>query len=197
MANTIVFDIETISGFEADAVAHMATKRDQEPAAFAALCPVLCQVIAVGMQCGDRERCLVVGRDAETEEELLAEVNATLAKASGIVTFNGRGFDVPVLIHRSRIAGVQPAEILLRSAWQKPWEDRPHTDVLDLMTFGGAGQRYSLEAYAIGYGFENPKSAGVDGSKVGEMYEAGRLDEIAEYCLRDVRTTARLLEVAR
>ena len=36
------------------------------------------------------------------------------------------------------------------------------------------------------------KEAGIDGSQVGVFYRDGRIDEIAEYCLRDARATAEL-----
>ena len=42
---------------------------------------------------------------------------------------------------------------------------------------------------AKAFGVQSPKEAGVDGSKVGELYAAGKYDIISEYCLRDVKAT--------
>jgi hypothetical protein len=38
---------------------------------------------------------------------------------------------------------------------------------------------------------ESPKGS-IDGSQVGRAYREGRIDDIGEYCLRDVRATAEL-----
>ena len=38
---------------------------------------------------------------------------------------------------------------------------------------------------------ESPKGS-IDGSQVGRAYREGRIEEIGEYCLRDVRATGEL-----
>ena len=38
---------------------------------------------------------------------------------------------------------------------------------------------------------ESPEGS-IDGSQVSRVYRAGRIDDIGEYCLRDVRATAQL-----
>jgi len=50
-------------------------------------------------------------------------------------------------------------------------------------------KRYNFDFYTKAFGITSPKSEGVDGSKVGELYAQGQLMEIAEYCLRDVQAT--------
>lgn len=190
---TICLDIETVADIpeaHASAVARMAEKREQAPETFAALSPMLSRVVCVGMLNLDTggARCPVNLTD---EAALLAEVNSVLAKTTRLVTFNGRGFDVPVLIHRSVINGVPVAPVLWAAANQKPWEDRPHVDAMNVLSFGGTVRRYSLEAWAIGYGLANPKSGG-DGSCVAEMVAAGDTESLTRYCMGDVETTAAL-----
>ena len=85
------------------------------------------------------------------------------------------------------------APILWRSAWQKPWEDRPHVDLLHQFTFGGAGGKYPLAAYAIGHGVNNPKSGG-NGSHVAQLVADRKGAELLSYCLGDVEATAELWE---
>ena len=53
----------------------------------------------------------------------------------------------------------------------------------------GATRRYNFDFVAKAFGVQSPKEAGVDGSKVGELYAAGKYDIISEYCLRDVKAT--------
>ena len=49
-------------------------------------------------------------------------------------------------------------------------------------------KRISLDSLSRALGIESPKGE-LDGSKVYDYYLAGRVDEIYDYCLRDVRAT--------
>jgi predicted PolB exonuclease-like 3'-5' exonuclease len=69
-----------------------------------------------------------------------------------------------------------------------------HIDLIDELTFYnptyyGATKRFNFDFYARAFGLDSPKSEGIDGSKVKEYYNEGKVLEIAEYCLRDVSTT--------
>ncbi len=193
----MVFDIETVpnvpEGADA-AVAAMAEKRNVDAGLFAATSPMLCRIVAIGMKFGEHEKCIVDGRDVEGEAALLVAAHEAFAKVSGVVTFNGRSFDIPAILHRSRICGVKPAQILNAAAWQKPWETTWHTDKMSVLTFGGATQRYSLEAYALGFGVQNPKT-NCHGSDVAMMFEAKQFNALAEYCMGDVRATDALFRM--
>ena len=75
-----------------------------------------------------------------------------------------------------------------------------HTDLIDELTFYnpgayGATRRFNFDFYTRAFGIKSPKSEGVDGSKVAEYFKAGRIEEIAEYCLRDVKATWELYEI--
>jgi len=209
--STIVLDIETIPAAEAnahpDAIREMAAKRDQDPATFASLCPPLARVVAVGMLHPSSGRLHILydaslldlkeSRDdvaaCDGECGLLVDLAGILngRGITRIVTFGGRSFDVPALIHRMRINGVSVPGILTRAAWQKPWEDNPHVDVLNLCTFGGAGGRYSLRAYALAYGLADPKAES-GGEHVLELVLRREGDALCHYVEGDVRTTAEL-----
>lgn len=194
---SMVFDIETVPNVPegaVEAVTAMAEKRKVDAGLFAATSPMLCRIVAIGMKFGEHEKCIVDGRDVEGEWGLLEAAHQSFAKVDSIVTFNGRAFDIPALLHRSRILGVKPASVLNASAWQKPWETTWHTDMMQLLTFGGATQRYSLEAYALGFGVRNPKT-NCHGSDVATMFDERRFNEIAEYCIGDVRATDALFRM--
>ena len=71
---------------------------------------------------------------------------------------------------------------------------RPHTDLLDVISFFGASRKWNLDFACKAFGIESPKEHGMDGFSVGPYYRAGRMREIAEYCRRDVEATARLYQ---
>ena len=59
---------------------------------------------------------------------------------------------------------------------------------------GATRDRYSLEYWCRRFDVESPKGS-IDGSQVARVYRQGRIDDIGEYCLRDVRATAELIGV--
>ena len=67
-----------------------------------------------------------------------------------------------------------------------------HCDLFDVFTFMGAARnRYSLDYWCRRFDVESPKGS-LDGSQIARAYRDGRIEEIGEYCLRDVRATAEL-----
>lgn len=108
-----------------------------------------------------------------------------------LVSFNGRNFDAPFLMLRSAALGIRPSRNLMAGT---KFNYPLHTDLIDELCFymptqSGATRRYNFDFYTRAFGIESPKSAGVDGSKVSEYFKDGRISEISEYCLRDVKAT--------
>ncbi|MDB6108620.1 MAG: hypothetical protein JWR69_370 [Pedosphaera sp.] len=115
-----------------------------------------------------------------------------------IVTFNGRGFDVPFLYLRSALLNVPVS----RKNWLGyRYQTEPHCDLAEQFTFynvsgrEGAARRFNLDFYCKAFGIESPKSHGVTGMEVNNLMAEGRHREIAEYCLRDVQATVLLYQV--
>jgi predicted PolB exonuclease-like 3'-5' exonuclease len=106
------------------------------------------------------------------------------------VTFNGRGFDGPFLMLRSAALGIPATKNLVGYRYSL----RPHTDLLDVLSFFGASRKWTLDFACKALGIESPKEQGIDGYSVGPYYRSGRLREIALYCRRDVEATARLYQ---
>ena len=112
-----------------------------------------------------------------------------------IVTFNGRGFDVPFIYLRSALLNV----LISRKNWLGyRYQTEPHCDLAEQFTFygvsgrEGAGRRFNLDFYCKAFGIESPKGHGVTGMDVNDLLAAGRYREIAEYCLRDVQDSVML-----
>jgi hypothetical protein len=105
-----------------------------------------------------------------------------------VVTFHGRGFDLPVLELRSLKLGV-PAP-----AWfagpRRPGSPG-HLDVKELLAGPGGSGAAPLDLYAKLVGL--PGKEDVAGADVGALYASGALDRIAAYCMTDVVQTFLLL----
>jgi predicted PolB exonuclease-like 3'-5' exonuclease len=116
----------------------------------------------------------------------------------GIVSFNGRGFDVPFVYLRSAILNVP----ISRKDWLGyRFAVEPHCDLAEQLTFygvsgrDGAARRFNLDFYCKTFGIDSPKSHGVTGSGVNTLLAQGRYREVAEYCLRDVQATLQLYQL--
>lgn len=124
----------------------------------------------------------------DTEPVFLAEFWKAMRRFQRFVTFNGRGFDGPFLMLRSATLGVAATRNLVGYRYSI----RPHTDLLEVISFFGASRKWNLDFACKAFGVESPKEQGMDGFSVGPYYRAGRLREIALYCRRDVEATAGL-----
>jgi DNA polymerase elongation subunit (family B) len=115
-----------------------------------------------------------------------------------IVTFNGRGFDVPFLYLRSAVLNVP----ITKKNWLGyRYATEPHCDLAEQFTFynvsgrEGAARKFNLDFYCKVFGLDSPKAQGVTGMDVNSLMQAGKFRDIAEYCLRDVRATVELYRV--
>jgi predicted PolB exonuclease-like 3'-5' exonuclease len=126
----------------------------------------------------------------DTESVFLAEFWKAIARYHRFVTFNGRSFDGPFLMLRSAALGVTVTKNLVGYRYSV----KPHTDLLEVLSFFGAARKWNLDFACKAFGIESPKEHGMDGYSVGPYYRAGRLREIALYCRRDVEATARLFQ---
>jgi len=132
------------------------------------------------------------------EAALLADFWDIARRYDLIVTFNGRGFDVPFIYLRSALLNVP----ISRKDWLGyRFQTEPHCDLAEQLTFygvsgrDGAARRFNLDFYCKAFGIESPKIHGVTGMDVNTLMAEGRYREIAEYCLRDVKATVLLYQV--
>ncbi len=108
-----------------------------------------------------------------------------------LVSFNGRGFDLPVLKYRAMLHGVSAHWLYhLGDKWNSynsrysiDW----HCDLIDALSDFGSSARCRLNEICAVFGY--PGKIGVDGSMVSGLYDAGKIKEIRDYCETDVLNT--------
>lgn len=108
-----------------------------------------------------------------------------------LVSFNGRGFDAPFLMLRSAVHRIRPTRNLMEGS---KWNYKQHVDLADELSFygyqsSGPQRRFNFDFYARSFGITSPKAQGIDGSKVAEFFAEGKIADVAEYCMRDVKAT--------
>ena len=215
MSMTIAFDIEVAGNpwGEVDEItrgyllnrARTPEDRDAVPEK-TALFPGLGKVIAIGLWLVEQERGLILlegesaaDKDWEkvqgskifrgSEHEILEKFWAVVApKRPRLVSYNGRSYDGPMLMIRSAQLGITPSVHLVPYRY----DIAQHCDLMDVLGFqGGYRDSYSLDYWCRRFDIESPKGS-IDGSQVARAYRDGRIEDIGEYCLRDVRATADL-----
>lgn len=115
------------------------------------------------------------------ERELLERFWKRATEAT-LVTFHGRGFDLPVLELRSLKHAIPVA-----SLGDSSEPSGRHFDVKEALSGNGAAQAAPLDLYAKLVGL--PGKGEVVGADVQRLYAGGDLDRIAAYCMTDVIQT--------
>jgi len=136
----------------------------------------------------DANRTLISG----TEKQILEKFWDYLDKGDRFISFNGRQFDGPYLMIRSAIHGIVPKRDLVGNRYRF----HPNCDLREVLNFNGAlnsrQMRFNLDLACKSFGIISSKTEGTDGRSIQTMYSAGRYEDIAIYCLEDVRATSEL-----
>jgi predicted PolB exonuclease-like 3'-5' exonuclease len=112
-------------------------------------------------------------------------------EAEQLISFNGRNFDLPFLMIRSALLKIKPTKNFLR----RKYHSKNHIDLLEKLTFFGLTKKFNLDFYCNAFGIESPKSNGITGMDINELYKSGKIKEIAVYCGDDVRATYELYRI--
>jgi 3'-5' exonuclease len=208
--NTLVFDIETVPDVELGrrlydlgdlddagvAQAMFAKQRQLRQNDF--LPPPQQRVVAISVLLRSRDGLTVysLGDEQAPERELVQRFFDGLERFSPtLVSWNGSGFDLPVLNYRALRHGVNAHRYwdvgdgdrdfrfnnyLSRYHWR-------HTDLMDVLSGYGASGRASLELAAQLIGL--PGKLGIGGAQVWPAYRRGEIAAIRDYCEIDVLNT--------
>ncbi|HEX7709232.1 MAG TPA: ribonuclease H-like domain-containing protein [Thermoanaerobaculia bacterium] len=174
-----------------------------------ALSPFTGRIVAIGVVNAETGRsCVMYEIPGQTELETKTEGMRTLISGSErlilekfwqflgkddrFISFNGRQFDGPYLMLRSAINGLKPKRDLVGPRYRH----HPNCDLREVLNFSGTlyGRqvRFNLDLACKSFGIQSSKTEGMDGRAVETLYRAGRYEDIAVYCLEDVRATCEL-----
>ncbi|MDZ4103297.1 MAG: 3'-5' exonuclease [Hydrogenophaga sp.] len=137
-----------------------------------------------------------VDRDGQSEGKVVQTFFHAVEKHTPqLVSWNGGGFDLPVLHYRGLRHGVEASKY-----WDLGEDDREfkwnnyisryhmrHLDLMDLLAMYSPKNNAPLDAMAKLCGF--PGKLGMDGSQVYAQYLAGQTEDIRRYCETDVMNT--------
>ncbi|MFS0754428.1 3'-5' exonuclease [Noviherbaspirillum sp. 1P10PC] len=211
MTPVLVFDIETIpdvtglrllhrhpDAMTDDAVAQAAVEARQAQNGSTFLPHHLHRVAAISCVFRDDQgfRVRSLGSPEDGEARLVADFFRVIQRYTPqLVSWNGSGFDLPVLHYRALALGVPAPRY-----WDQGEEDREfrwnhylgryhsrHLDMMDFLALYNSRAYAPLDDIARLCGF--PGKQGVDGAQVWPLYQRGRLQEIRDYCETDVVNT--------
>lgn len=212
MTPILVFDIETIPdvaglrqlyGIEPamsdEAVAELAfQRRRQATGGSDFLQHHLHRVAAIScaLRTDDGLRVWSIGKPDEGEAAMIQRFFDGLDRYTPqLVSWNGGGFDLPVLHYRALVHRVAAAKY-----WDMGEDDRDfkwnnyisryhmrHLDLMDLLALYQPRASAPLDQIAQLCGF--PGKLGMDGSQVWDAYRKGEIQSIRDYCETDVLNT--------
>ena len=152
--------------------------------------------ISVALRSGDTFRVWTLGDKDADEAEIIGRFYDGIERYSPtLVSWNGSGFDLPVLHYRALKHGIQAPRY-----WETGDNEREfrfnnylgrfhwrHVDLMDVLAGYQMRGRASLDEIAVMLGF--PGKLGMSGDKVWPCWLDGGIDEIRNYCETDVLNT--------
>ena len=208
--NTMVFDIETVPDVELGRRLYPLMELDDQDVAKAMFFRRLQEsgteflqhyqhrivAISIVLRTGQELKVLSLGERDSDEATLIDQFFKGIRKyIPELVSWNGGGFDLPVLHYRALLHGIQAPQY-----WEMGDENRSfrynnylnrfhwrHIDVMDALSGFQPRAKAGLDAIAVMLGF--PGKMGLGGDKVWDCYLDGKIDEIRNYCETDVLNT--------
>lgn len=160
------------------------------------------QVVAISccMRLGEKVHVGTVGKTGDGEEVIIAKFFELFETYTPqLVSWNGGGFDLPVLNYRALIHGINAARYWdmgdgdygnSRDFKYNNYISRyhmRHCDLMDVLAMYQPRANAPLDDMAKLCGF--PGKLGMDGSKVWSAYHEGKIEEIRHYCETDAANT--------
>lgn len=207
----LVFDIETIPDIQGirslyaldknlsdDEVVNIALYKRRQKNGSDFLQHHLQKIVAISCVLRERDQLKIwtLGELDDPEEEVIQRFFDGIDKYTPtLVSWNGSGFDLPVLNYRALIYGINASKYLDMGEIDKDFKwnnylSRYHTRHTDLMEFLAMYQGKNnapLDDIAKLCGF--PGKLGMDGGKVWDTFREGNIQPIRDYCETDVANT--------
>ena len=148
----------------------------------------------------DKVHVSTIGKIEDDEATVLRKFYELIERYTPqLVSWNGGGFDLPVLHYRSLIHGISAARYWdmgdgdFGDSRDFKWNNylsryhMRHCDLMDVLAMYNGRANAPLDQMAKLCGF--PGKMGMDGSKVWDAYQQGQLQEIRDYCETDAANT--------
>ncbi len=208
--NVLVFDIDTIPdidgcrrlydlhGLSDDDVARAVFQMRRQQSGGDFLRHHLHRIVAISavLRSGQQFKVWSLGDVDADEEDLLQRFFSGLERYTPrLVSWNGGGFDLPVIHYRSLLYPLNAAHYwetgqndssFRYNNYLSRYHDR-HTDLMDVLAGYQPRASAALDEIAGLCGF--PGKMGMSGAKVWDAYQQGHIQQIRNYCETDVLNT--------
>jgi predicted PolB exonuclease-like 3'-5' exonuclease len=205
-----VFDIETIPDVELGRRVYglhdlsdkqvgyvmQAKRREESGSEFLSYEQQRVVAISIAARMRDSFKVWSLGEPDAPEQELIQRFFDGIEKYTpDLVSWNGGGFDLPVLHYRALRHGIAAPrywesgdvdQAFRFNNYMSRYHSR-HLDLMDVLSSYQARARVSLQGAATLLGL--PGKLGMSGDKVWDAYLAGHIDSIRNYCETDVLNT--------
>lgn len=208
MSAVLAFDIETIPdvagirrlhGLPADLpdaeVAEVAFQMRRTKTGSDFLAPPLHRVVVISCVLREAEGIKVFSLEGSEKEVIQRFYDGVEKYVPQLVSWNGGGFDLPVLNYRGLMHGVSAPTF-----WETGEENRDfrfnnyisryhtrHLDLMDVLAMYQPRNNAPLDEVAQLAGL--PGKIGIGGAKVWEAWQAGEIAKIRDYCEADTANT--------
>lgn len=140
------------------------------------------RILCIGYAVDDDE--VDVLYNDNNEKETLRQFWELAKSTDHFIGHNVMEFDLRFIYQRSIVNNVMPSVDLNFARYRS----FPIFDTMKEWARWGMNN-VGLEHLALALGIPTPKDGGIEGSQVWDFYKAGKVDDILEYCKRDVETT--------
>ncbi len=210
MLHCFAFDIETIpdtalgsrlydlDGLSDEDIAQVMFNRQMEKTGreFLPLHQHRVAAISIAMRSRDGFRVWSLGEESSDEKEIVSRFFDGIDRFTpDLVSWNGSGFDLPVLNYRAMKHGITASRY-----WESGDDDQSfrwnnyqsrfhwrHVDLMDVLASFQNRARAPLDEIAVMLGF--PGKLGMSGAKVWDAWCAGDISGIRNYCETDALNT--------
>ncbi len=207
----LVLDIETIprkdlpEGMEEEVGRRVARKLEQveleateADSLIRSTSPFFGRVLCIGLRWisdgSEEQKDLVISEPSEEEtlNKFFKIVNDNRSRNVKFVHYNGLGFDIPFLIIRAAHYGIAITNRRFKNLRRYYYDS--HIDLMMFISNWSSYNSVSLDVVCQSFGIASPKQGEVKGNSVAKAFEAGNLQAVNDYVMRDVVATHELFK---
>jgi 3'-5' exonuclease len=210
MLSVLVFDIETVpdveyskrihdfAGLTEEDIAKALFNQSRQKTGNEFLRHYLHRIVAISivLKMPNKIKVWSLGEEDSSEAELIQRFYDGIEKyRPTLVSWNGTGFDLPVLHYRALLHGINAQQYWEMGDNERDWRYNNylsryhwrHMDLMDILSGFQPRASAKLDEIASLLGF--PGKMGMDGSKVWDSFQNNDVKGIRDYCETDVLNT--------